>query len=534
MKNLNQICQRLILLFVFLFSSLIFAGDVPHLAGGTVRYDTGNIPDVISVTAYIQSRPDEVLSNESAGCGYEDGYFWIQCGNFLTNWQAGEILSLEVADAAGHQETGTIVLTSASLDTTHFVLHPVKHTITVKTFPAGLAVYVDDEAYFTPVTFQWEENTDHTIDVLTPQIASIDTRYLFFKWSQGGNQAQTLSVNQDIEITAEFVPQFKLYTYSYPAGSGSVQVSPEKTWYDDSESVQLMAMPNTSQGYLFNYWNGDASGTANPINVQMSSVKTITSYFSPKGVNLNTNNSPEDGGYIIIDPPKNQYFYGDTISVFAVENSGEGFFFHEWQGDLSGFDNPAIMVLSEDIEITAFYRKVRYRLNMMVEPSNGGAFQLAPNKMNFEYGEDVIITALPADGYRFYFWSGDILSLQNPDTVSIKKDMTIVVNFTQSTVINEINIVPKSYKLKQNYPNPFNASTQIPFELPEACHMKIVIYNSLGEVTRNLIHDYRSAGVYEILWDGKNNSGITVQSGLYFVQFISKHYHKRIKILCIK
>jgi hypothetical protein len=75
--------------------------------------------------------------------------------------------------------------------------------------------------------------------------------------------------------------------------------------------------------------------------------------------------------------------------------------------------------------------------------------------------------------------------------------------------------LPKVYTLSQNSPNPFNPETQIAFDLPEAGHVTLVIYNLTGQVIRTLVAEERVAGRYTVTWNGKNEQGQAVASGVY-------------------
>jgi YVTN family beta-propeller protein len=75
--------------------------------------------------------------------------------------------------------------------------------------------------------------------------------------------------------------------------------------------------------------------------------------------------------------------------------------------------------------------------------------------------------------------------------------------------------VPTVFKLYQNYPNPFNPETMIEYRLPEAGYVKLKIYTLLGEEVRMLVNEEREAGYHKILWDGTDNSGLRLSSGMY-------------------
>ncbi len=72
-----------------------------------------------------------------------------------------------------------------------------------------------------------------------------------------------------------------------------------------------------------------------------------------------------------------------------------------------------------------------------------------------------------------------------------------------------------TYTLKQNYPNPFNPTTAISFVIPKAEHISLKIYNMLGQEIKTLVDDDLNPGSYSKVWDGTNNLGQNVPSGVY-------------------
>jgi hypothetical protein len=77
-------------------------------------------------------------------------------------------------------------------------------------------------------------------------------------------------------------------------------------------------------------------------------------------------------------------------------------------------------------------------------------------------------------------------------------------------------VIPESTELFQNYPNPFNPSTEIQFELPRKSDVAIDIFNVLGQKVRRLVNGPFSAGSHKIEWDGTDDNGEKVASGVYF------------------
>lgn len=83
----------------------------------------------------------------------------------------------------------------------------------------------------------------------------------------------------------------------------------------------------------------------------------------------------------------------------------------------------------------------------------------------------------------------------------------------------ELNPVPESVSLGQNYPNPFNPTTVIPFALPEEAFVHIRVYDILGRQVRTLENREFPAGFHASVWDGRDEWGEVVSSGLYLVHF---------------
>ncbi|KAA3658288.1 MAG: T9SS C-terminal target domain-containing protein, partial [Calditrichaeota bacterium] len=90
----------------------------------------------------------------------------------------------------------------------------------------------------------------------------------------------------------------------------------------------------------------------------------------------------------------------------------------------------------------------------------------------------------------------------------------------QNTAIEETEInLPEKTRLLGNYPNPFNPSTSISYELKQAEHVNIVIFDTRGREVKKLVNSYKQPGEYHVLWNGKDKSGSHVSTGVFFVRF---------------
>ncbi|NOZ60960.1 MAG: T9SS type A sorting domain-containing protein [Calditrichaeota bacterium] len=84
--------------------------------------------------------------------------------------------------------------------------------------------------------------------------------------------------------------------------------------------------------------------------------------------------------------------------------------------------------------------------------------------------------------------------------------------------------VPDKFALQQNFPNPFNSMTIIQYQLPQKSEVDIAIYNCLGQRIKTLICGKREAGCYQIIWNGKDEHGKEVGSGIYFYYLKTRNH----------
>ena len=95
----------------------------------------------------------------------------------------------------------------------------------------------------------------------------------------------------------------------------------------------------------------------------------------------------------------------------------------------------------------------------------------------------------------------------------------------------ETGIVPSGYLLSQNYPNPFNPETTIQYHLPGAGTVRLLLYNLSGQLVRTLMDGERPAGSYSVMWDGTDDAGRDVASGVYVCRMTAGEYRSVRKML---
>ena len=76
--------------------------------------------------------------------------------------------------------------------------------------------------------------------------------------------------------------------------------------------------------------------------------------------------------------------------------------------------------------------------------------------------------------------------------------------------------IPAVFALEQNFPNPFNPTTTIRYSLPKESTVKLSVYNLLGQEVASLRNDVQGAGQHDVVWNGRNDTGSPVATGVYF------------------
>jgi hypothetical protein len=99
---------------------------------------------------------------------------------------------------------------------------------------------------------------------------------------------------------------------------------------------------------------------------------------------------------------------------------------------------------------------------------------------------------------------------------------------------------PTEYDLNGNYPNPFNPTTTIKYALPADSRVEVLIYDIMGREVKTLVNGYNGIGYKEVMWDGRNNEGQQVSSGIYICRIKATSledlsvFDKSIKLLLMK
>jgi len=92
----------------------------------------------------------------------------------------------------------------------------------------------------------------------------------------------------------------------------------------------------------------------------------------------------------------------------------------------------------------------------------------------------------------------------------------------------------EDFQLFQNHPNPFNNETIIKYTLSKSSHVSLVIYNILGQKVRTLVNEHQRPGVKTVSWDGKDEKGKGLSSGIYLYKLKSREIIQTKRMLLLK
>jgi len=110
----------------------------------------------------------------------------------------------------------------------------------------------------------------------------------------------------------------------------------------------------------------------------------------------------------------------------------------------------------------------------------------------------------------------------------------IVVTQLSPSAAESLPVIPTEFTVSQNYPNPFNPTTTISYNLPSSGFVSLTVHDLLGREIATLVSSEQSAGQHSATWNGKNNSGNEMPSGVYLYTVSSGSYTSTMKMLLMK
>ncbi|MDA3907216.1 MAG: hypothetical protein PF484_14180 [Bacteroidales bacterium] len=142
---------------------------------------------------------------------------------------------------------------------------------------------------------------------------------------------------------------------------------------------------------------------------------------------LTTNVIPTEGG--TISPSLGSFDEGTTVELTSTPSTG--YEFKEWSGGVTGTTNPVSVTMNSNKSITGVFIKKIYPLNITIEGEGTVTEEIVTLKSNsYNHGTVVKLTPVPADGWMFVEWSGDLIGSQNPIQITVTDSVNITSVFT--------------------------------------------------------------------------------------------------------
>jgi flagellar hook assembly protein FlgD len=111
----------------------------------------------------------------------------------------------------------------------------------------------------------------------------------------------------------------------------------------------------------------------------------------------------------------------------------------------------------------------------------------------------------------------------------------MTVNFDISDMLSiDGSAIPEEFALHQNYPNPFNPVTSIQFDIPEQSEVRMDIYNLMGQRVATLINNTLEPGFHAVKWNGTNDFGNQLSSGMYIYRISANNFTSVKKLILMK
>jgi hypothetical protein len=237
----------------------------------------------------------------------------------------------------------------------------------------------------------------------------------------------------------------------------------------------------------------------------------------------------------------------DTLTKdFSVQLIGAGKI-----GKLVSHDNRLAVLFPPDASKSEIYATCisvsddpQYHFESEDKVTLGEAYHLGPL---IDFKKDLTIS-FPLDGYDLTERDKTLFSIYRYEKNGWEKQVSYLDENSICAKITSLGVyrlvydanqehltgIPKTYQLSQNYPNPFNPQTMIKYDLPNPDNVNITVYNILGQKVKTLIDEYQEAGYKQVSWDGRDDGGREVASGIYFYKIKTIGFEKTKKMVLLK
>ncbi|TVP97693.1 MAG: hypothetical protein EA359_19310 [Balneolaceae bacterium] len=200
--------------------------------------------------------------------------------------------------------------------------------------------------------------------------------------------------------------------------------------FDRNRSLEISATP--SQHWLFDRWQGDYEGTENPVVITMDSDKDIAALFIKRDYTLNIQVVGEGSvNERIVQARSSEYPQGTLVELTAIP--AENWEFARWEGDLEGNENPAVITIDGETNVTAVFTLTEYPLTVNVIGQGRVDEEVVQAKTtNYPAGTLVQLTAVADENWIFTEWTGDLDGDENPAQIVVDGPTEVTATFLRT------------------------------------------------------------------------------------------------------
>ncbi len=151
----------------------------------------------------------------------------------------------------------------------------------------------------------------------------------------------------------------------------------------------------------------------------------------------------------------------------------------------------------------------------------------------FDISDKIAVEGSGIFATLIFNWIGDEVSELTVDNIKLM-DTNQRLNVLEQQILEKPIALPTEFNLAQNYPNPFNPVTTIKYALPKSVDVEITIYNILGQKVKTVLNEPQKAGFKNVKWDGTNDYGLKVGSGVYIYRLRAGDFVDQMKMVFLK
>lgn len=316
--------------------------------------------------------------------------------------------------------------------------------------------------------------------------------------------------------------------WAFPVAWQSVQAAglPDgPVFYDGTQYVPQTEVLQPFEGYwLFNPGNAATNIAIPPVEAVTVAGKTGPFTIDPKSEYL-----------LQLKASSGEYLDSYNYIGLLKESS-------ETLDEADIYEPPAI---GEYLEVAILEDSMRYAASVKPPNMQGQVWEV---NVSSNAGVSAVGLLLEEEGTLPSGFKRYVMDVERRFTYEDSENLTISMNGKTSRTLrvilgNEdfaaansdgIPLVPLEFTLEQNYPNPFNPETTIRYQLKEISRVKLEIFNVLGQKVRTLVDGQVDTGSHSIVWDGRNDIGVSIASGVYIYRIKAGNFVKSRKMVLVR